>query len=197
MRLIDARPQRYHYVVAIGVDADRVLDAAPDAVARSRNWLVCSARCGRTEPRLGSLHITGLESMPDLASSRLALRPGEDRYAVADAAVVERATLPKRAVQWAAAATQAALNRDVCAHLPGRTGPGAVCSRLVSTGNSSSTVRPMVRPSTGSGCWRTACVTRRGRGLSAGPASRDGSKVRRVVRPGGFWYNDSTVSALS
>ena len=33
MRLIEARPQRYHYAVAIGVDADRVLDAAPYAVA--------------------------------------------------------------------------------------------------------------------------------------------------------------------
>jgi hypothetical protein len=27
MLLIDVRPQRYHYVVAIGVDANRVLDA--------------------------------------------------------------------------------------------------------------------------------------------------------------------------
>lgn len=65
-----------------------------------------------------------LESMPDLVSSRLALRPGDDGYAVAEAAVVERATLPQTPVQWAAAAAQSALEREVSAHLPGRTGQG-------------------------------------------------------------------------
>jgi hypothetical protein len=65
-----------------------------------------------------------LESMPDLASSRLALRPEDDGFAVADVAVVERATLPRNVVQWAAAGVQAALEREVSVNLPGRTGQG-------------------------------------------------------------------------
>lgn len=65
-----------------------------------------------------------LESMPDLASSRLALRPDDDGFAVADIAVVERATLPRNVVQWAAAGAQAALEREVSVNLPGRTGQG-------------------------------------------------------------------------
>ena len=65
-----------------------------------------------------------LESMPDLASTRLSLRPGDDGFAVADVAVVERATLPRSPVQWAAASVQAALEREVTARLPGRTGQG-------------------------------------------------------------------------
>ena len=65
-----------------------------------------------------------LESMPDLASTRLSLRPGDDGYAVADVAVVERATLPRSRVQWIAASSQAALEREVAALIPGRTGQG-------------------------------------------------------------------------
>jgi len=65
-----------------------------------------------------------LQSMPDLASTRLAVRPDEDGYAVAEIAVAERATLPRSAIQWTAAAVQAALEREVAANVPGRTGQG-------------------------------------------------------------------------
>lgn len=101
-------------------------------LSRTRHALLAQALDLPADAMLSATHFTlarrRLESMPDLASSRLALRPGEDGYAVAEAAVVERATLPKTAVQWAAAATQAALNREVRAHLPGRTGQGEVWS---------------------------------------------------------------------
>ncbi len=90
---------------ALDLPADQMLSAEDFALARRR-----------------------LEAMPDLASSRLELRPGEDGYAVAAAAVVERATLPRTPVQWAAAAAQAALEREVSAHLPGRTGQGEAWS---------------------------------------------------------------------
>ncbi len=95
---------RTHYALlaqALDLPSDAVLSAAHFTLARRR-----------------------LESMPDLASSRLALRPGEDGYAVAEAAVVERATLPRTPVQWAAVAAQSALDREVSAHVPGRTGQG-------------------------------------------------------------------------
>jgi hypothetical protein len=65
-----------------------------------------------------------LESMPDLSSTRIALRPEDDRFAVVDVAVVERAALPRNVIQWTAAGVQAALEREVAANVPGRTGQG-------------------------------------------------------------------------
>lgn len=72
-----------------------------------------------------------LESLPDLSSTRLALRPDEDHFAVADIAVVERTTLPHGPIQWAATAAQAALERQVSLSLPGRMGQGEVWSTSV------------------------------------------------------------------
>jgi predicted double-glycine peptidase len=69
-----------------------------------------------------------LEAMPDLANTRIALRPEADGYAVADVAVVERAALPRNLIQWTAAAVQAALERNVGLNLPGRTGQGETWS---------------------------------------------------------------------
>ncbi len=101
-------------------------------LTRTRYALLAQALDLPSEAMLTPDHFTlarrRLESMPDLASSRLALRPGQDGYAVAEAAVVERGTLPKTPVQWAAAAAQAALDREVSAHLPGRTGQGEAWS---------------------------------------------------------------------
>jgi hypothetical protein len=101
-------------------------------LSRTRHALLAQALDLPADTMLSANHFTlarrRLESMPDLTSSRLALRPGEDGYAVAEAAVVERAALPKTAVQWTAAAAQTALNREVSAHVPGRTGQGEVWS---------------------------------------------------------------------
>lgn len=72
-----------------------------------------------------------LASLPDLSSTRLALRPDEAHFAVADIAVVERPTLPRGPMQWAATAAQAALEREASISLPGRTGQGDTWSGSV------------------------------------------------------------------
>ncbi|MBS1817007.1 MAG: C39 family peptidase [Acidobacteria bacterium] len=69
-----------------------------------------------------------LESLPDLSSTRLSLRPDEDHFAVADIAVVERGTLPRGPIQWAATAAQAGLERSLSISVPGRTGQGETWS---------------------------------------------------------------------
>ncbi len=86
---------------ALGLQPDTVLTADDFSLARRR-----------------------LASMPDLSSTRLALRPGDDGFVVADVAVAERATLPHHPVQWAAAAAQSVLEREVALRVPGRTGQG-------------------------------------------------------------------------
>ena len=63
-------------------------------------------------------------SLPDLAATRLSLRPGNDGFAVVDLAVVERPALPRNAVQWSAVAARAAIDREVALRVPGRTGQG-------------------------------------------------------------------------
>lgn len=97
---------RYSLLVqAMNLPSDTRLEAASFALAQRR-----------------------LGALPDVAASRLALRPGEDGYAVVEAAVVERATLPKTRAQWAAAAAHTALEREVRVHLPGRAGEGEAWS---------------------------------------------------------------------
>jgi len=86
---------------ALGLEADTTLTADDFLLARRR-----------------------LESMPDFSSSRLSLRPGDDGFAVVDAAVVERPTLPKHGAQWAAVAARTAIDREVTLRVPGRTGQG-------------------------------------------------------------------------
>jgi hypothetical protein len=65
-----------------------------------------------------------LESLPDLDATRVSFRPADEGWAVADIAVVERATIPRSVVQWVAAATQAAIDRDISLTVPGPTGQG-------------------------------------------------------------------------
>jgi hypothetical protein len=65
-----------------------------------------------------------LEALPDLDSTRLSFRPADEGWAVADIAVVERSTIPQNVMQWLAAATEAAIDRDLSLTLPGRTGQG-------------------------------------------------------------------------
>lgn len=106
VRITGLTRTRYALVVqALGLTEEQVLTADAFGVARRR-----------------------LESLPDLSSTRLALRPDEDHFAVADIAVVERATLPRGPIQWAAAAAQAGLERELSIDLPGRTGQGETWS---------------------------------------------------------------------
>lgn len=72
-----------------------------------------------------------LEAMPDLASTRLAIRPDDGRWVVADVAVVEKAALPRGVVPWLAAGARAAIERDATVSLPGRSGQGERWSATV------------------------------------------------------------------
>lgn len=87
----------------------QALDLPPDQILTARAFRLARRR---------------LESMPDLAATRIALRPDDEGYAVADVAVVEQATLPRTPVQWIAAGVQAGLEREVSANVPGPTGQG-------------------------------------------------------------------------
>lgn len=69
-----------------------------------------------------------LESMPDQALTRIALRPEPDGFAVVDVAIVERGSLPGNVVQWGAAAAQSVLEREVSVTIPGHTGQGEIWS---------------------------------------------------------------------
>ncbi len=69
-----------------------------------------------------------LSAWPDFSSTRLSLRPDDEPFAVVDVAVVERATLPRGALQWLAAGGRAALEREAGVSLPGRTGQGETWS---------------------------------------------------------------------
>lgn len=109
VRITGLTRTRYALLVqALGLEEERMLTAEAFGLARRR-----------------------LESLPDLSSTRLALRPDDDRFAVADIAVVERATLPRGPMQWAASAAQALLEREASISLPGRTGQGETWSGSV------------------------------------------------------------------
>lgn len=86
---------------ALGLETDQLLHADAFRLARRR-----------------------LESMPDVASSRLSIRPMDDGFAVVDAAVAERASLPTTPVQAGAVGAKAVINREVTLRVPGRTGQG-------------------------------------------------------------------------
>jgi len=62
--------------------------------------------------------------MPDVASSRLSIRPVDEGFAVVDATVAERTSLPTTPVQAVAVGARAAIDRAVTLRVPGRTGQG-------------------------------------------------------------------------
>lgn len=72
-----------------------------------------------------------LEEVPLFSAARLSLRPLDDRFAVADVAVVERRALPRGVVPWLAAGATAGLEREASASLPGRSGQGELWSARV------------------------------------------------------------------
>jgi hypothetical protein len=69
-----------------------------------------------------------LEELPDRASARLALRPEDDGFASVDVVISERSGIPHGRVEWVAAGTRAAVNREVAVALPGTSGQGEVWS---------------------------------------------------------------------
>lgn len=69
-----------------------------------------------------------IDAMPDHATTRVALRPDRDGFAVVDIAVVERATIPRTPIMWGATAAQAAIERELSLVVPGGTGQGETWS---------------------------------------------------------------------
>ena len=67
-----------------------------------------------------------LDELPDRSTARLAVRPDADGFAVVDVVIVERASVPRRAEDYAAIAGGAAIDREVTVSLPGFTGEGEV-----------------------------------------------------------------------
>jgi hypothetical protein len=118
---------------AWNVDGKPTLDSVHiTGLSRTRYALVAEAMDLPVDalltPQAFRLGRRRLESLPDVASTRMSLRPGDDGFAVVDVAVVERATLPRNPVQWAAAGGQAAIEREVGVTVPGRTGQGETWS---------------------------------------------------------------------
>src|SRR5919198_1354218 len=67
-----------------------------------------------------------LDELPDRSTARLALRPDADGFAVVDVVIVERASIPRSAVDAAAIGASAAIDREVTVSLPGFAGEGEV-----------------------------------------------------------------------
>ena len=67
-----------------------------------------------------------LQSLPDRGSSRITVRPAADGYAAVDVVLAERSGGPRSKFEWAAAATRAAVDREVGVALPGFTGQGEI-----------------------------------------------------------------------
>ncbi len=69
-----------------------------------------------------------VHALPDRASDRLTLRPQADGYATLDAAIAERAFLPRSRASWAGVGILAAVDREVTASVHGFSGQGDVWS---------------------------------------------------------------------
>lgn len=67
-----------------------------------------------------------LDELPDRSTARLALRPDADGFAVVDVVIVERASVPRRAGDFAAISAGAAIDREVTLSVPGFTGEGEI-----------------------------------------------------------------------
>lgn len=67
-----------------------------------------------------------LDDLPDRSTARLSLRPQPDGFAIVDAAIAERAVVPRQPLAWTGIGIEAAVDRQVDAALPGFTGQGEV-----------------------------------------------------------------------
>jgi hypothetical protein len=87
----------------------QTLDLQPNSLLTERRFALAGRR---------------LAQLPVSEDTRLSYRPEADGYATVDAVVVERPLLPSRAVEWGAVAARAAIDREISARIPGRTGQG-------------------------------------------------------------------------
>jgi predicted double-glycine peptidase len=65
-----------------------------------------------------------LEALPDRASARISFVPRTDGFATIDVAVAERRNRPRGRIEWAAAGTEVALDRELKISVPGWSGQG-------------------------------------------------------------------------
>jgi predicted double-glycine peptidase len=65
-----------------------------------------------------------LQELPDRTSARLSFRPESDGFVTVTAAIAERRGPPRSAIDWTAAAAQAAIDREARVGIPGTTGQG-------------------------------------------------------------------------
>jgi len=87
-----------------------------EALDLSPNTLLTERRFALAERRLAEL--------PASENTRLTYRPDADGYAVVDAVVVEPSPKPSGPLEWGAVAAHAVIDREISAHIPGRTGQG-------------------------------------------------------------------------
>jgi hypothetical protein len=104
VRIEGLRHARYQAIV-------EALDIAPGSIVTARSFAHARRR---------------LDELPDRSTARLALRPDADGFAVVDVVIVERASIPRSAVDAAAIGASAAIDREVTLSLPGFTGQGEV-----------------------------------------------------------------------
>jgi hypothetical protein len=69
-----------------------------------------------------------LQELPDRTSARLTFRPESDGFVTVTAAIAERRGPPRTALDWTAAAAQAAIDREARVGIPGTTGQAELWS---------------------------------------------------------------------
>jgi hypothetical protein len=87
----------------------QALDLQPNTLLTDRRFVLAERR---------------LAQLPASEDTRLTYRPDADGYAVVDAAVLERPLMPNSPIEWGALAARAAIDREISARIPGRTGQG-------------------------------------------------------------------------
>jgi hypothetical protein len=87
-----------------------------EALDLQPNTLLTERRFAHAERRLGQL--------PATQTTRLSYRPDAEGYAMVDAVVSEPALVPSSPLEWGAVAGRAAIDREISASIPGRTGQG-------------------------------------------------------------------------
>jgi hypothetical protein len=87
-----------------------------EALDLQPNTLLTERRFARAERRLSQL--------PASQGTRLSYRPDADGYAMVDAVVAEPSLIPSSPLEWGAVAARAAIDREISASIPGRTGQG-------------------------------------------------------------------------
>src|SRR5581483_2421175 len=102
LRIEGLTSTRYSLVAA-------ALDLHPNSLLTERRFALAERR---------------LAQLPASEGTRLTYRPDADGYAMVDAVVVEPSATPSGPLEWGAVAAHAAIDREISARVPGRTGQG-------------------------------------------------------------------------